>query len=72
MLVIARKPGQTVELFHGGAHVGTIKIKAIHGSKVVLGFDCPEVLTVIRTELTETDRRESGTDAATDGHARKR
>ena len=51
MLALSRKNGQAVML---GEEVRIVVVK-VSGSRVILGFEAPEHVTILREELVEAD-----------------
>ena len=60
MLVLSRKKGQKIVLGYGTPQETTMTINKVIGSRVHIGIDAPQELTVFRDELvmpvTEADK----------------
>ena len=59
MLVISRKPDQSIQI-DGGI---TITISEVRGRRVKLGIQAPRQVRIRRTELTEAPKREAVSNA---------
>lgn len=53
MLVLSRKRGQSIQVAPGI----TITVKQISGSRVILGFDAPSDVRIVREEIRDADPR---------------
>lgn len=51
MLVLSRKQGQSIRVAPGI----TITVQQISGSRVILGFDAPSDVRIVRQEIREAD-----------------
>ena len=56
MLVLARKPGQSIKIVLDGKVV-TVDLLAVHGGQVRLGFTAPKEVHIVRTELLDRERK---------------
>lgn len=56
MLVLSRKEGQSLKLFHAGVFIGEIEVHRVsHGGRVTISFDGPDETRVVRAELLDTE-----------------
>lgn len=55
MLLLSRKPGESIEIVLDGKVV-TVRLLGITGNQVRLGFTAPNDVAIMRTELLEQDR----------------
>lgn len=56
MLVLSRKPGETIQI---GEEV-TLTVLEVHGSRIRIGITAPDHITVMRGELTSAVQIASG------------
>jgi len=56
MLVLTRRPGESIELGNGV----TITFIAAHGRRIRVGVTAPQSLKIVRHELKRHDRRPRG------------
>jgi carbon storage regulator CsrA len=60
MLVLSRKPNESVKLFDAaGNMIANIVVMECHGSKIRLGIEADPGITVLRTELLTRPGRTS-------------
>ena len=53
MLVLSRKPAESIDLFLGGLFVGRVTVAELQTGKVRLAIEAVEELRVVRTEITD-------------------
>lgn len=53
MLVLSRKLNESIELFFGGQHVGTISVADIQTGKVRIAVKAVDQLRVVRSEIED-------------------
>lgn len=58
MLLLSRKPGQSVQIILDGK-ITTVTLLGVNGGQVRLGFTAPEEVSIVRTELLERDKLKS-------------
>jgi carbon storage regulator len=51
MLVLSRKPGETIKIADG---LITLAVKHVRGNVVSLGFEAPNDIKILRGELSDT------------------
>jgi carbon storage regulator CsrA len=61
MLILRRKPGESLVLFHPAFGEIALRVYAIEGNKVKLGIDAPATVEIARSEvIIREDVREHG------------
>lgn len=53
MLVLSRKPGESIDLFLGGLFVGRVTVGELQMGKVRLAIEAVDELRVVRTEISD-------------------
>lgn len=51
MLVLSRREGQSLTLFHNGVQIAEVEMHRINGNRVTVCIDAPDAVRVVRTEL---------------------
>jgi len=55
MLILSRKPGESIKLFHRGIEVAEIEIARVNGQRVTLALQMPDEVRAVRNELLDTE-----------------
>jgi sRNA-binding carbon storage regulator CsrA len=53
MLVLTRKPGQSIKLFQGAELIGVVNITAVNGDRARVGLEFGDKIRIVRSELEE-------------------
>lgn len=53
MLVLSRKPGESINLFLGGLFVGRVTVGELQPGKVRLAIEAVDELRVVRSEISD-------------------
>jgi carbon storage regulator CsrA len=62
MLVLARKPGEVIVLSRGGVEIGRVMVVDVKGTKVRLGMQFADDVTIDRLEIHEAKKEQRDAD----------